>query len=63
MRILLESAGAQKGFLLLEREGRLLVEAEGTVEGETRVLQGVAADAGPDLPSAMVHYSARLGRS
>jgi signal transduction histidine kinase/DNA-binding NarL/FixJ family response regulator len=63
MRILLESAGARKGFLLLEREGRLLVEAEGTVEGESRVLQGVAAGSGPDLPSAIVHYSARLGET
>jgi len=58
MRILLESAGAQKGFLLLEREGQLLVEAEGTVEGETRVLQGTVTSAGPDLPVAIIDCSA-----
>lgn len=63
MRILLESAGAQTGFLLVEREGRLLVEAEGAIEGETRVLQGVAVGSSPDLPSTILHYSSRLGET
>jgi len=63
MHILLESAGAQTGFLLVEREGQLLVEAEGAVEGETRVLQGAAVGSSPDLPSTILHYSARLGET
>ena len=40
LRIVLENAGAQKGSLLLEREGDLVVEAEGTAtDGESKVLE------------------------
>ncbi len=32
MRIIIENAGAQKGFLILEIKGKLLIEAEGSVD-------------------------------
>ncbi|MBE9187082.1 AAA family ATPase [Microcoleus sp. LEGE 07076] len=32
MRIIIENAGAQKGFLILETKGKLLIEAEGSVD-------------------------------
>lgn len=32
MRIIIENAGAQKGFLILEKKGKLLIEAEGSAD-------------------------------
>jgi predicted ATPase/GAF domain-containing protein/tRNA A-37 threonylcarbamoyl transferase component Bud32 len=34
MRIVIENAGAQKGFLILEKEGNWVIEAEGTVDSD-----------------------------
>jgi predicted ATPase/signal transduction histidine kinase len=34
MKIVIENAGAQKGFLILEKEGKWLIEAESSVESE-----------------------------
>lgn len=39
MKILMENAGAQFGFLILETDGELFIEAEGGAEGEVSVLQ------------------------
>jgi predicted ATPase/class 3 adenylate cyclase len=58
MRIVIESAGAQRGFLLLENEGRWLVEAEGHIDAqavrtlESRSIEGL-------LAPAVVNYVAR----
>ncbi|MEG5036090.1 AAA family ATPase [Microcoleus sp. AT3-D2] len=42
MRIIIENAGAQKGFLILETKGKLLIEAEGSVDEEAvTVLQSI----------------------
>ena len=32
MTLVLENAGAQKGFLILEEEGKLVIEAEGAID-------------------------------
>ena len=74
MNILLENAGAQKGFLILENQGKLLIEAEGSVESDAvaesrgsqttiQVLQSIEIE-GPDtedppVPRAIVNYVAR----
>ena len=64
MRLILENGGAQSGVLLLERDGGLKLEAQGTVEPDRiEVLQGTiidgdrSAESGedrPPLPLAMV---------
>jgi len=60
MTVVIESAGAEKGFLVMETDGRLLVEAEGTVGGEdVTIRQSIPVDSSPDLSSAIVHYVAR----
>jgi len=41
MKILIENAGAQFGFLILEQEGEWRIEAEGTLDGQVTVLQSM----------------------
>jgi PAS domain S-box-containing protein len=65
MKILIENAGAQKGFLILEIQGNLLIEAEGAVEQDSvTVLQSIPVEsikngAIPPLPTAIINYVAR----
>ncbi len=41
MKIVIENAGAQKGFLLLPKEGTWYIEAEGSMYEEPKVLQSI----------------------
>jgi predicted ATPase/signal transduction histidine kinase/tRNA A-37 threonylcarbamoyl transferase component Bud32 len=66
MKIAIENAGAEKGFLILEKAGKWAIEAEGSVkEDEVSVLRSLPlnakADSGeiPKLASAIVHYVIR----
>lgn len=60
MTIVLENAGAQKGFLVLERKGALRIEAEGIVEQDQKtVLQSIPVENSENLSAAIVHYVAR----
>ena len=73
MRIAIENAGAQKGFLLLPAPGEtetLVIEAKGTIDSETiKVLQSQAIDTPnpktqlPLLSTAIVNYVARVRQS
>ncbi|MDI9635311.1 AAA family ATPase [Oscillatoria amoena NRMC-F 0135] len=64
MKIVLESAGAQFGFLILEREGELLIEAAGSVEmSEVRVLESMPVSETQALPHSVVYYVARTHES
>jgi GAF domain-containing protein len=59
MEIVIENAGAQKGFLILEKAGQLVIEAEGRVDTtEVTVLQSIPVGAAenPDLSVAIVNY-------
>ncbi|NER99045.1 MAG: AAA family ATPase, partial [Symploca sp. SIO1B1] len=62
MKILLENTGAQSGFLLLETQGELLIEAEASVDGTIATLQSLPLEfVKPDgemplLSSAIVNY-------
>jgi signal transduction histidine kinase len=63
MKILIENAGAQKGFLILETQGKLLIEASGTVEqDQVAVLQSIPIDCG-DVSTAIANYVARTKES
>ncbi|MEE8289421.1 MAG: AAA family ATPase, partial [Nitrosomonadaceae bacterium] len=63
MRIALENAGAQKGFLILEKEDKLFIEAEGLVDkDEITVMQSTPVEANahpPLLPPTIINYVKR----
>jgi class 3 adenylate cyclase len=66
MKILIENAGAQKGFLILESKGQLLIEAEGSVDQDNvTVLQSipVGRQVSVPLPEAIINYVARSKES
>ncbi|CAN1211299.1 histidine kinase [Tumidithrix helvetica PCC 7403] len=65
MKILLENAGAEKGYLILASEGALLVEAEGTADRElVTVLQSVPiAEFSENLSVAIITQVARTQES
>lgn len=58
MKILIENAGAQIGHLILETEGKLLIEASGEVDSDNvTVLQSIPID--NRLPTAIINYVVR----
>lgn len=60
MGIVIENAGAQRGILLLEKEGRLVIEAEGEIDhDEVAVLQSVPVETSTNLPTTIVRYVER----
>jgi class 3 adenylate cyclase/GAF domain-containing protein len=63
MRIMLENAGAQRGALLLQKNGKWFIEAEGATDGSgIDVLHSLPLDGGDDsprVPERMVHYVIR----
>ncbi|MFA6292585.1 MAG: AAA family ATPase [Victivallales bacterium] len=60
MRIVMENAGAQRGFLALNNNGRLTVEAQGSLESQDEpVLKSAAIDREIKLSAAVVHYVER----
>jgi predicted ATPase/signal transduction histidine kinase len=65
MKILIEDAGAEKGCLLLETEGRFCIEAQGSINpDDIVVLQSIPMDSSDVRVSvAMIHYVARTRES
>jgi len=62
MKILLENAGAQTGYLILEQEGKFAIEASGTVETDSiTVLQSLPLET--RVPVSIVNYVARSRES
>ena len=68
MKIALQNAGAEKVFLIIERKGRLFIEAEGRVdnsetgdEAYTSILKSVPLEKTDALSSAIVKYVLRTG--
>ncbi|WP_228060517.1 AAA family ATPase [Coleofasciculus sp. LEGE 07092] len=68
MKIMIENAGAQKGFLILETKGQLLIEAKGVVDSvqqgcaecnQVKVLQSIPVENSQFLSVAIVNYVAR----
>ncbi|MDJ0761412.1 MAG: AAA family ATPase [Myxococcota bacterium] len=54
----LQSAGAQRGFLLIEneRDQKLYIEAEGEPEKEILLLQSISVENNPSLSSQIINY-------
>ncbi|NEO83863.1 MAG: AAA family ATPase [Spirulina sp. SIO3F2] len=69
MTVLLENAGAQSGFLILETDGTLQIEAGVAANGEVEVLQSIPLDdvqpdrSFPALCPAIVNYVVRTHQS
>ncbi len=61
MKILIENAGAQKGFLILPRDGKLLIVAEASVDESVSVSvqQFTPIDDFQDLPISVIKYVER----
>ncbi len=64
MRILIESAGARRGAVLLKKDGELLVQAEGDAQtDEVKTLQALALENAAFLPVSIIRYVARTQES
>jgi len=64
MKILMESAGAQRGYLILSSQGKLLIEAEGKIDDNPiTVLQSIEVENCQELSCAIVNYVARTQES
>ncbi|MCP4688164.1 MAG: response regulator [Desulfobacterales bacterium] len=64
MNIVIEHAGAEKGFLILAKEGEWCIEAEGRVdEPEVRVLQSRDIREREEAPAGLLNYVARTRES
>jgi predicted ATPase/signal transduction histidine kinase len=62
LRVVLEQGGAQRGVLVLQRDGELLVEAQAAIEDGgfvTSVLQAIPIQNCPMLPGSVLRYVAR----
>ncbi|RCJ37919.1 serine/threonine protein kinase [Nostoc minutum NIES-26] len=60
MQIVLENAGAQTGYLILEIDGTLLIEAQVTVEhNDVIVMQSKPVATSQELPISVINYVAR----
>ncbi|MDH3674228.1 MAG: AAA family ATPase, partial [Anaerolineae bacterium] len=59
IKIMMENAGAQQSFLIVERDGQWLIEAAGEVDtDEVRVLQGINIEDSEQVSAGIVRYVA-----
>ncbi|HEY9665298.1 MAG TPA: SpoIIE family protein phosphatase, partial [Coleofasciculaceae cyanobacterium] len=64
MKILIENAGAQVGYLILETSGKLLIEASGAVDGNNiTVLQSIPIESSHSVSPTIINYVARTSES
>ncbi len=64
MKILLENAGAEKGFLILPKQGKLFIEAEGYINKEgINIYQSLAIENCQLLSELIVNYVTRTKES
>lgn len=62
MKILIENAGAQCGYLILESQGQFLIEAEGAIDSDNiALLQSIPIE--NRLPAAIINYVVRTRES
>ncbi|MDD5284954.1 MAG: AAA family ATPase, partial [Desulfuromonadaceae bacterium] len=59
----IENAGANRGLLILKRENKLFIEAEGRTEtSSTVLLQSLPVDGCSNIPESIVNYVARTNK-
>jgi serine phosphatase RsbU (regulator of sigma subunit) len=64
MKILIENAGAQVGYLILETSGKLLIEASGAVDDNNiNVLQSIPIESSHSVSPTIINYVARTSES
>ncbi|MCL1469586.1 AAA family ATPase [Argonema antarcticum] len=63
MHILIENAGAQKGILLLAKEGKLLVAAEKSVDKDRVLLPSIYLETSQNIPVTIINYVERTLRN
>src|SRR6185436_28455 len=63
MKIVIENAGAQAGYLLLPKEGAWVIEAEATTDGAGVSILLSRPSSEACLPLAIIHYVARTRES
>ena len=55
--IVIQNAGAQKGYLILKKNDKLLIEAAGTSDGnDVVVLQSLPVETSQELPATVINY-------
>ena len=60
MKIVVENAGAERGYLILEQDENLQIEAEGGVDlSEPKILQSIPVSGNDSVPSAIIQYVQR----
>ena len=60
VKIMIENAGAQIGFLILEKEGQLFIQAQGTVEQDQVIIrQSTRILTSQQLPLSLINYVER----
>ncbi len=65
MRLSIENAGAQRGFLILEdeKDNRLYIQAVGATDKDITVLESIPLENFSDISTAVVHYVNRTGEN
>jgi class 3 adenylate cyclase len=63
MKVVIENAGAQRGFILLERKGDLFIEAQGEALGEVAEIQHSPYDKSDKLAVSVVAFVRRTRES
>lgn len=64
MKIALQNSGAQKAFLIMEKDGKLFIEAEGGIDDdEIRVLQSLPVEKSKVVSQSIINYVARTGEN
>lgn len=64
MKVILENAGAQKGVLIMERSGRLVIEAAGAIDSEeVMVLHSIPVENNSNIPVAIINYVERTQKN
>ncbi|MBF0234351.1 MAG: response regulator, partial [Desulfamplus sp.] len=60
MKILIENGGAQKGFLILEKQGAWVIEAEGDVDrADVGIFMSVGIESCDDVSAGIIHLVLR----
>jgi class 3 adenylate cyclase len=64
MQVVIQNAGAQKGYLVLRKNGKWCIEAEGDVDTQNvDVLQSIPLDTSNKIPTSIINYVTRIQES